>query len=263
MPKRSNSEVGHAKMVTNLAELISRCIGYGAPYNPGRPDLQISSLQQLHQEAQMALRMVTEREVMNQQATNERKKAFKLLRPKVTRVINTMIAYEVSAKSVEDARAIQRRINGIRANKKNNEASTPDVPETPETIAATDANTETLTQSRLISVSRQSFDLLLEHFSKLRLLLQREGSYQPNEEELSLAGLQAFEEQLRYLQEMVISTETELENARIQRTEVLYKRANNVVDRASQVKSYVKGVFGTNSPQYRQIAKLTFRKTKS
>lgn len=262
MPKKSSSELGHAKIVINLLELISRCIGYGALFNPARSELQINNLQVMYQEALSILRTLAECEVKDQQATNDRKAAFKKLRPLVTRVINGMVAYGVSAKSIADARALQRRMNGLRTNKKNNSEDLPNVPTTIDNTEDVAAIATDLSSTRTISVSRQSYELVLEFFSKLLLLIQREPNYQPNEPDLQLSSLQAFEQELRYLQEMVINSETALENARIMRNTILYDDINGVVTRGKQVKSYVKAVFGATSQQYRQIAKLSFRKKK-
>lgn len=259
MATKSKSEGGHAKNVANLEDLIARCISYLDAYNPSRVELQIGALQQLHQEAQMALRNLAECEVMEQNATNQRAEAFKALRPLVTRVINAMKAYGLSAKSIEDARAIQRKITGTRAVKKNGTDETP-VPEAPTEQTASDASESViLTAPRTNSVARLSYDLLVEHFSKLVLLLQREANYYPNELDLQLGGLQAYEQQLRMLLTTATNTETASESARIQRKTVLYDPTNGLVARAHQVKSYIKAIFGNNSPQYKQVSKLTFR----
>lgn len=259
MTTKSKTETGHAKNVANFEDLIARCISYAGAYNPSRAELQIGALQQLYQEAQMILRNMAECEVMEQNATNQRAEAFKALRPLVTRIINTMKACGLSAKSIEDARAIQRKITGMRAAKKNETEETP-VPEaTTEQTAADVSETGVLTTPRTNSVARLSYDLLVEHFSKLVLLLQREINYNPNEPDLQLGGLQAFEQQLRTLTTTTTNAETASESIRIQRKAVLYDPANGLVARAQQVKSYIKAVFGSNSPQYKQVSKLAFR----
>jgi hypothetical protein len=259
MTTKSKSEVGHAKNVANLEDLIARCIGYGAPYNPLRAELQIGSLQHLHREAQAALRALAEREVQEQNALNQRAAAFKALRPLVTRVINTMLACGLSDKTIEDARAIQRRIIGSRARKKTN-GNDIVTEETPTQATAPEATeTSMVTTPKIISASRQSYDLLVEHFSKLVLLLQRETNYLFNEPDLNLSGLHAHEQLLRSLLTAATTAEAETETARNRRTEVLYHPTTGLVMRAKQVKSYVKAVFGVKSSQYRQISKLSFR----
>ncbi|MDX1942557.1 MAG: hypothetical protein SFU99_18475, partial [Saprospiraceae bacterium] len=252
-------EVGHAKNVANLEDLIARCISYLEAYNPSRMELQIGALQQLHQEAQMVLRQLAEREVWEQDAANNRALAFKALRPLVTRIINTMRAYGLSAKSIEDACVIQRKINGTRASKKNNTDEAPATTDQTEGIASDPTSNEVATAPRSISTARLSYDLLVEHFSKLVLLLQRETNYNPNEPDLQLSGLQAHEQYLRTLITTATNAEAESERVRIQRWNLLYEPTNGLVARAKQVKSYIKAVFGSTSPQYKQVSKLSFR----
>lgn len=274
MTKRSNSEGGHAKNVANFEDMKERCKTYGPAYNPSRPELQLSGLEQKHQDAQMVLRLVADWEVKAQDAANQCAKAFKELRPKVTRVINSMIACGLSDKSITDARALQRLIQGTRANKKKNgedkpvteappESTADDAAPTEDHTAATEgqaAATEETPATRTVSASRQSQDMLVEHLSKLNLLLQREPAYNPNEPELQLSGLMAHEQYLRGLITTAAAATAELEAARFKRFEVLYDPVTGLVTIAQQVKSYVKAVFGSTSQQYKQLAKLIFRK---
>lgn len=267
MAKKSKSEGGHAKNVANFEDLKERCKTYGPTYNPSRPELQLGGLEQKHQEALMMLRMLADWEVREQDAANQCAKAFKELRPRVTRVINSMIACGLSDKSITDARALQRLIQGTRANKKKNGEDTPVTEAPPEPTADDAATTEDHTatteapdEPRNISASRQSQDMLIEHLTKLNLLLQREPAYTPNEPELQLSGLMAHEQYLRGLITTAATAAAELEAARFQRFEVLYNEVTGLVTIAQQVKSYVKAVFGSNSQQYKQLAKLIFRK---
>lgn len=259
MMAKSKSEVGHAKNAANLAQLIADLSGFGPLYNPPRSELQINNLQQMYIQAQAALRMVTERGVMEQAITNERAQAFKALRPLVTRIINTMVACGLSEKTIADARAIQRRINGVRASKKSND-NTPPTNDAPseETTMESEENGN-LAVAKTISASRQSFDLLIEHFTKLLLLLQREPNYTPNEPDLQVGGLQAHEEYLRSLLQTATNAEAESAAARRQRTELFYEGPNCLVALGKQSKNYVKALFGVKSQQYKRVSKLTFR----
>ena len=45
----------------------------------------------------------------------------------------------------------------------------------------------------------------------------------------------------------------------ISRNNVLYANDTGLVDVASDVKSYVKSVYGASSPQYKQVSKLGFK----
>ncbi|HEY0461307.1 MAG TPA: hypothetical protein VGC97_19380 [Pyrinomonadaceae bacterium] len=48
--------------------------------------------------------------------------------------------------------------------------------------------------------------------------------------------------------------------ARIARDETLYNDTDGIIALANLVKKYTKSIFGTNSPQYKQLTALIFRK---
>lgn len=259
MSKRSTSETGHQRNLTNLEKLLISMINLGSAFNPTRPELQISGLQQLYQEAKMVLSQMAEREVVDKNASNTRSQAFKNLRPLVTRIINNMIANGLPEKAIEDARAIQRRMNGLRAGKKLNGTSNTEPPVETEDSPTESSNDNDVQASKTISVSRQSVDLLVEYLAKLVLLLQQNSNYNSNEAELQIGNLQMHVEHLRYLNTQAINAQIELEAVRIRRDAILYDKVNGLVARAKQVKSYIKAVFGSTSPQYKQISGLYFR----
>lgn len=67
----SVSEVGHAKNIANLQDLISFCQGYGAVYNPTKSSLTIASLQTLYQTSLTSLNTAkTQKLVLTMQPTN-------------------------------------------------------------------------------------------------------------------------------------------------------------------------------------------------
>lgn len=259
MADSKRSETGHDINVSNLGDLIAALISFGPVYNPPRPELQISYLQQKHQEAKDVLRLVSDREVIKQYASNQCSEAFKGLRPYVTRIINAMTACGISGKSVDDARVLQRLMTGGRATKKDDEkdeAATENPAEMAESEpAAEDKNTG----SKTISVSHQSQDKLVGYLGKLGLLVQREMNYIPNEPELQVGSIMAYEQQLRMLLDAVAPTEADLDAARIQRTEVLYDPTNGAIPLALQAKIYIKALFGAKSAKYKQVSGIAFR----
>ncbi|MFN7119759.1 MAG: hypothetical protein ACK4TA_23400 [Saprospiraceae bacterium] len=259
MSKKNKSDASHNRNLVNFLELMGRCSTLGSAYNPGREELQLNNLRQLYTNAQAALQYLADRKVLAKANAFERTEAIKALPKLVTSVINTMKAYGVSKKTIQDAKAIQRRILGLRATKKSKEAEQV-MTEQPQdaTTPPTDAEPET-GATRTNSVSQKSQESMVEHFSHLVLLLPHETKYRPNEPELQLSGLQAHEQHLRILIINSIAAESELEAARIQRDKMLYDEEDGLVARARQVKSYVKAVFGSNSPQYKQISGMSFR----
>jgi len=67
-------------------------------------------------------------------------------------------------------------------------------------------------------------------------------------------------EDLRTTNNVAVNAATPLSNSRIERNEILYKKDSGLVDIALNVKSYAKSVFGVQSPHYRQISGLEFKR---
>ncbi|MBV2166746.1 MAG: hypothetical protein KUL76_09475, partial [Kaistella sp.] len=53
-----------------------------------------------------------------------------------------------------------------------------------------------------------------------------------------------------------------ISNARIARNKILYTDPTSLVEKASEVKKYIKSVFGANSPEFAQIKGLQFKMVK-
>ncbi|MBL7749505.1 MAG: hypothetical protein JNM19_18850, partial [Chitinophagaceae bacterium] len=113
-----------------------------------------------------------------------------------------------------------------------------------------------------ISVSQQSFDLQIDHFDKLLILLAAETNYTPNETDLKLTSLQAVLAELKAANSAVINMYEAWNNSRIARNSVLYKEAEGLVSVAFDTKKYILSVFGAGSPQYKQVSGLFFKVVK-
>jgi len=104
-----------------------------------------------------------------------------------------------------------------------------------------------------------SFDSRLDNLDKLIKLLESIPVYKPNEADLNVTGLTALITDLIAKNSEVIATTTLLSNARISRDAILYKADSGMVDVALAVKNYVKSLYGSTSPQYKQVSVLEFR----
>ena len=102
--------------------------------------------------------------------------------------------------------------------------------------------------------------MLTENFSALIDLVSSVPSYTPNETELTTASLTIFHAHLQTANTNVINAEVAYSNARISRDTVLYSDNTGLVDIASDVKKYVKAIFGATSPQYKQVSGIKFKK---
>lgn len=248
----STSETGHAKNVANFEVLISSCTGYGTAYNPSKNALKIPQLQSALTTAKNSLQTVKTTGITFENARNARETALAPAPIKrfCTRILNALQATDASKLTVDDAKTINRKIQGKRAG--NNQIP----PVTPPTEGTTPTPPEVIQ----ISVSQQSYDSLIDNFNKLVACLSAESLYIPNENDLKVTALNTTLTNYRTLNTAVINASIPFKNAMIARNTVLYQEFTGLVDIALEVKKYVKSVFGATSPQYKQISKLEFKR---
>ena len=239
----STSEVGHAKNVANFGDLITYCTAYGTTYNPPRPPLTILSLGTLLTSARTELNNVITAKNSFDTVTGERQLLFENLKPLSTKIVNFLSITRVSEQIIDDAKTINNKIQGRRAGT---------VSHNPPTEGGTPQNT--------VSVSRQSYDMLTENFASLIDFVTSIPIYTPNETELTIASLNDYLSQLQIANTNVINAEVAYSNARISRDNVLYADGTGLVDTASDVKNYVKAIFGATASEYRQVSGIKFKK---
>jgi len=237
----STSEVGHAKNVANFQDLIAFCESYGADYNPINPLVTIPELQTLHQKAGDAIQAVHTAKAAFMIATNERQQEFQKLEVLATRILNALAVATADTRIVNDVRTLVKKIRG-QASK----------PKTDETQPGQEVQ-------RTVSNSQQSYDKLVDHFSAIIEILKQVPAYVPNEAELKISALEAYLIRLKKKNTDIVNTYTPYSAALMQRNYTLYDKLVGLVAIAKLVKSYVKSLFGANSPQYHQVGSVEFR----
>ena len=240
----STSETGHAKNVANLQDLISFVTGYGATYNPTKNALMLPQLNALATTAQTSLADVVTINTAYNNKVNERVTAFSGLKALSTRLVNALETTDATAQVIKDAKGFNRKLQGKRAST----ATTPIDPNTP--APAT------------ISTSQQSYDQQIQHLAGLISVLQSEPSYAPNETELAIATLTAKQADLTAKNNEVSTAYTNISNSRIARNTTLYADNTGLVEIATEVKKYIKSLFGASSPEFAQVKGIEFKKAK-
>ena len=172
-------ETGHSKNVANFEDLISFCQGYGATYNPVNVNIKVPALQAKHIACVNAVQAVKVAKTAFDNSTNARELIFATLKKLSTRIVNALEATTAAAVTVDDAKTVNRKIQGRRAGK---------VPEEPS--GGSEGGSEPSVKS--ISVSQQSFDSLIDHFTKLIQIVSTEPAYLPNETDLKVVTLNAL-----------------------------------------------------------------------
>lgn len=235
-------ETGHAKNVANFQDLIAFCTGYGATYNPTKNALKLPQLNTLFTSGQNALADVVIKNTAYNNAVNARIASFDGLRALSTRLINAFQTTDATTEKINDAKGFNRKIQGKRASKI-------DTPVDPNAPAPT-----------TISSSHQSYDQLIQHFAGLISVLQSEPTYTPNENDLKIATLIAKQADMTAKNTALATAYTAVSNSRINRDKVLYKETTGLVPIATDVKKYIKAVFGASSAEYKQVKSIEFTK---
>ena len=238
----STSEVGHAKNVANFQDLIEFVTGYGATYNPSKNSLKLPQLVALKATAETKLTDVISKNTNYNNKVNERMVAFSNLKSLSTRLVNALQTTDATTATINDAKTFNRKMQG----KKASASQTPTDPNAP--APAT------------ISTSQQSYDQLIQHLAGLKSVLEEESSYAPNETDLQVATIDAKIADLTAKNTAVSTAYTNISNSRISRNETLYTSDNGIFETASEVKKYIKSVFGASSPQYNQVSGIKFSK---
>ena len=240
----STSEVGHAKNVANFQDLIEFVIGYGETYNPSKNSLKLPQLIALRETAQTKLNDVIAKNTIYNNKVNERMVAFGNLKSFSTRLVNALQTTDATNETINNVKTFNRKMQGKKAST---------------TQASTDPNAPA---PATISTSQQSYDQLIQHLTGLKSVLETEPSYTPNEIELQIATIDSKIADLSAKNTAVATAYTNISNSRISRNETLYTSENGIYETASEVKKYIKSVFGASSPQYNQVSGIKFSKPK-
>jgi hypothetical protein len=234
--------------ITNFDKLVSHATGLGTSYNPANPLLKVTALSS--QLAVMQTSQTTLDDAFSDLTTarNQRKVAFAPLGALATRIQNAVIASTTSEQTDESVKSLVRKIKGERATPLKSK----------EKLAA-----EGQTPEETHSASQLGYDDQVDNFQKLVSLLKKTPDYKPNEADLKVEALEAYQAELALKNKAVIDSEILENNTRNERDELMDKPTTGLVDVASDVKNYIKSVFGASSVQYRAISGLKFTHKRS
>lgn len=247
------AETGHAKNVANFETLIITCTGYGTLYNHTKSSISLIQLNKKYNAGADSLTKINTMLPPWQNDIGARDIIFSPLSKLITRVSNAVAASDVTPQFIKDVRTITRKLQGKRATPKIPVVPTPPTPPTP-------PSTDTLdTILKSISASQMSFDNRTLNMDKLNQLLASNPNYIPNETDLTVAVLTTLQTDMVTSNTAVKTDYTPLSNSRIDRDSILYDPTTGLVERAGEVKKYIKSVFGGTSPQYKQVSGLEFR----
>jgi hypothetical protein len=243
-------ESGHSKNIANFEHVITILQSYGSNYSPSKAELALANLQTVLTTTQANLSNVKDTFTAWKNATNNREIAFEPIKNLSTRLINTLIACGVTTQTVDDFRTLNRKMQGAKAKSTKADAGI---------IDNTDlANADTKAEPKKVSNSQRSFDSQIEHFDKMIKLLEAAGMFTPVETDIQVVTLKSNLINLQTLNSASFSSYTNVTNARIVRNKSLYDEPNGLLTLVRGVKAYIKGKFGADSPEYKQVSGIKF-----
>jgi len=241
----STSETGHAKNVANFQNLIAFVTGYGANYNPSKNALKLPQLIALKDEADSKLANVVVNNTAYNNKVYERQNTFSGLKSLSTRLVNAIQSTDATDQIIKDAKGFNKKMQGQRASATATSTTNPNTP-----------------APRTISTSQQSYTQQIQHFAGLISVLESVPSYTPNETDLQVATLVAKQNELTIKNNEVATAYTSISNSRIARNTILYSTEGSIFDVASEVKKYIKSIYGASSPEFAQVKEIQFKKPK-
>jgi hypothetical protein len=90
-------------------------------------------------------------------------------------------------------------------------------------------------------------------------LLEATPEYKPNEKELKVENLKALVDIMLEKNTAAIKAGTDLNHIRMARNEILYDEQMGLVALSRSIKAYMKSVYGTNHPKFKEVAGISFR----
>ena len=237
------SETGHAKQVANFETLVSFVTGYGGDYKPSNAMIELAQLNTALASAQTMIDGVTTGLIGWKTKVNDRESEYAGIGKFMTRLSASYAACGAPPNAIEDMKGFARKVAGARKGK-----IEIDDPNTPENEAAHN------------SVSQRSYTQVVEHFDAAIELCANTPQFNQNEADLTVASMQAKSAAMKAANSAVVTTITTLSNNRIARNDVLYTDAISLYELAKLVKLYLKSLYGADSPQYKQISGLEFKK---
>lgn len=236
--KVSKEEGGDVRNVESFVELATRIAGFGAKYNPAVERFGEANLRAVRTKLEASLASVRASETPYRDLVDKREEGMKALDKLATRVSDT---FQPAANDSQDrdVRSVLKKFRGVRVKK-----------------SAADAGSDASGKS----VSQRSYVNRIAHMRDLVAIAEQSGVYATNEAGLALPAVKAQLDSLSSLGENIMRTAAAFYMACSERNRLLYAKGTGAVDLALDTKKTVRGIFGSNSPEYKSISGITFKK---
>lgn len=257
----SNSETGHAVNLANLLKLNQTVLTFGSTINPSLPALSTANVTALYTTASTKQTAVNSLKAVWQDATNVRATEFNKLKALMARIEGAIKSSGASKETLKDFKLLAKKILGQQS-KKNKDDEKDNLKESKEiTPGTTEPSQESSSkdESKGNSTSQLSMNQKINNFEAVIYILQNISTYNPNEPEVSIPGLQAFLIALKTENTNANNAWAALRKARGERNAVFYTEGTGLVSIGNMLKDYVLSVYGKTSYEYNSVKNIKFR----
>ena len=249
--KKSNSESGHAKNVAGFKTLTIGVVSYGTKYKPSNDRISVLNLQTQYTDGSAAKIDTDNMLKTHRDNILDRHNLFKPIKKLSTRVLRALKTSDVDDGIIEQAKAFVYKIRGERM-KPLPKLATAMVSETVNAVTAAVIVTH--------SVSQQSYTNIVDHLNGLLIVLNGEANYDPNETDLTILSLTTLATDMKKSNEDCDTGLFNYNKSVNLRNSALYAPKTGIYDTSMTVKNYISQLFGLQSPEYKLVMKIKFRK---
>jgi hypothetical protein len=236
----SKSETGHSVNIANFKLITDRCMEFGAIYNPPNPDITIANMSTKWNEVSVLHSSYLVKLEDTKLPINEREILFDSLDRTVVRTLNIYESTKASKQAKKDAKGLVNKITGFNNRIPRLENNLPD--------------------PNWVSNSQRSYVKKVDNFEQLIYLYKTDSHYTPNETVLTIASLESMLAALKNANTDVDRVNTIAIKYRTDRNHGLYDINSGVIDISLACKKYVRGLFGTKSPEARSVTGIYLKR---
>jgi hypothetical protein len=237
----ATSENTPAKALGNFLDMITKVESNGG-YMPSNASLLTPSMKILHADASAALDSFHSTKAIMQASKKDRVKTVDTVKTTSRRVVNFLKASGADEGKIDQAMAIYRMIHGYKAPG----ATKPITTGTPTAVEETKKK----------SNKQGSQDSLVQNFQKLIHVLKTETLYKPNEIELKITALDALVARFKADDLGASTADAACDKARASLEKIFDDPKKGVKVVMAGVKLYSKAVFGSDSMEFKSLAKI-------
>ncbi len=235
---KNNLSSFNAKM-NNFSGLIDVVKKFGAAYNPSNPNLTLTAMENFQTEGRLAIKRVNDAETVYLNATTRRSNLFKNQNQMLSRILAILQSQGVDKNLYLDLYQVVKQIKGY--NKK---------PTTPTEAGELKPNKH--------SGAYLTLEKRAEDFLQVIEFLEMIPDYKPNNSELEIAGLKAYQLEMEQINDEVAALENSLSNERHKRDLLFFNETNGIIVLGRQVKANIRGSFGRTSAEHLQVIPFKF-----